>query len=849
MSTGGATDMPEELTSAQAAQRRLEQGDNIMPEGRHRNWPSILFETLREPMFVLLILAAGAYLLAGDLQEGLFLLVMVLLVLAMTLYQAGRAERALQALRALSAPTARVHRNRQLQRIPASELVTGDLIELSEGDRVPADAALLAPAALWVDESMLTGESVPVAKSGLPDRGPAPGAGGPPAPSEALVFAGTLVVRGGALARVQATGLHTELGRIGRSLQGIRRPRAHSQREIRRLSAWLAVLAAGVSVALVALLSLRGAGLLDALLAGLALSMSLLPEEFPVILTVFPALGAWRLARLRVLTRRLGALENLGATSVLCVDKTGTLTEHRMRLHTLWHDGQRHVCAGHCPLAPAAMELLRGALLASRAGAIDPVDLAVWEAAERWQMWETIPPAGWALQHEYPPGAARPMLARAWLHGTQGTLAVKGAPEALLPLCDLSDQRRSATLEAAAALAGEGLRILAVACMECPDAAFPSEPALGRYRLLGLIALADPLRADIPQAVAACRRAAIRILMITGDHPGTALAIARQAGLAEGALVTGADIGALTGPALSARLSDVSVCARVLPHQKLAIVQALQQQGAVVAMTGDGVNDAPALQAADVGVAMGERGTDVAREAAELTLLDDRFASLVQAIAAGRRIFVNMRAAMTYVAAVHVPIAAMALLPPLLGWPVLLYPPHIVYLQLVIDPACSLAFENEPGGGDLMRRPPRSRTAPLFGARLLGAALLQGLFALVLLAPAYALATVLLPETQARGAGFAALVLCNLALMLANRLQSGERAAGRSNPAFRFLVIAALALLGLALYLPAANDIFRLSAPPPMALVALAGLAAAVFLGLRALQRHGHMARFAGIEP
>lgn len=822
---------PAGLDSAEAARRLARDGPNRLPDAAGRRWRRIALDAAREPMYLLLAGASVLYLLLGEPREGIFLLAMVMLMLCLTLFQEGRTERALQALRDLSAPTALVWRDGRVQRLPASELVEGDLVELGEGDRVAADALLLAAAGLLVDESLLTGESVPVGKLAAP-QGSAPAApGGADLP---WVYSGTLVVQGHGLARVSATGARSEIGRIGAALGSIEPPPGRLQRETTMLARRFALLGALVSASLVALLLMRGSELLPALLAGIALSMSMLPEEFPVILTVFPAIGAWRLARQQVLTRRLAAIEILGSTSVLCVDKTGTLTENRMAVAQLWCDGAVHDAAGAAPMAPVHGELLALALRASRELGSDPMEAAFWRLAAAKLAGGGAAAPGWALVHEYGLTPQRPALIHVWERGNGSfVVAAKGAPETVIAMCRIDAARRTAALEAAARMAGAGLRVLAVAhAPAAPHAggAWPEDPADFGFELLGLAALADPLRPDIPDAVALCRAAGLRVLMITGDHPETARAIAHQAGLGDGAVLSGAEIAALDGESLARRLDGVGVCARIAPQQKLRIVQALQRGGAVVAMTGDGVNDAPALRAANVGVAMGKRGTDVAREAAELTLLDDRFASLVEAIASGRRIFSNMRKSMCYVLAMHVPIAGMALLPVLLGWPVMLYPLHIVFLELVIDPACSLAFENEPPERDLMRRPPRGRDDTLFGRAAIGSALIQGLWVLALLAALYGWALSHLPGPQARTVAFVGLVLCNLALLLSNRQRAGIGGVLRAaNPVFWAIAGVALLLLALAVFVPSAASMLQLATPPGGAL-GVAILAAALAL-------------------
>jgi Ca2+-transporting ATPase len=818
------------LASGEAARRLAADGPNTLPDARPHGWRAIVADVAREPMFLLLLGAALLYLALGEARESIFLASMVVFTLGMTLYQEGRTERALQALRDLGAPAATVIRDGERRRVPATDLVGGDLLVLAEGDRVPADAFLVEAGAMLVDESLLTGESVPVRKRYGEDAGDRPAPGGN---DLSWVFAGTLVVQGDGMARIHATGARTELGRIGTALARIRPPEGRLQRQTRVLARRMAILGLAVSGALVALLVLRGGGWLQALLAGLALSMSVLPEEFPVILTVFPAIGAWRLARSRVLTRRLAAIEILGSTSVLCVDKTGTLTENRMALQALWRDGVRHDLARQPLLPDALRELLDVAVLASKPHSPDPMEHALRHAAAAQAPRSAR--AG-APVHEYGLIPGRPALIRIWSGADGAAAAAKGAPETIVGLCRGAADERA--LDAAAAMAQEGLRVLGVAVAERLAPPWPDDPAGLPFRLLGLVGLADPLRADIPDAVAACRDAGVRVLMITGDHPETARAIARQAGLADGAVLTGADIAGLDPAALTDRLAHASVCARTVPTQKLDIVRALQRSGQVVAMTGDGVNDAPALRAADVGVAMGARGTDVAREAAELTLLDDRFGALVPALAAGRRIFSNMRKAMAYVTSIHVPIAVLALLPPLLGWPILMDPVHIVFLQLLIDPACSIAFESEQADPDLMRRPPRPRDAPLFGRRAIARALLRGSWAALLLAGCYGWALASLPEDQARATAFCALILCNLGLLLASRERGGPLAALRvPNPLLAAVGIGGVLLLALSLTVPGLAALLRMAAPPP-AWLAVAVLPAVVMLaGVQAAQR------------
>ncbi|MDI1252791.1 HAD-IC family P-type ATPase [Thermomonas sp.] len=772
------------LSASEAAQRLTRDGPNAQPQPDQRHWPRILASVLREPMLLLLIAASVLYLSVGEPRDAAALGLSVLLVVGLTLYQEVRAEHALQALRDLSSPWASAWRDGALQRVPATSLVVGDVVQVAEGDRVPADAKLLDSSDLHVDESLLTGESVPVAR--------APGADD----AAARIHAGTLVVRGQAMAEVTATGSGTEMGRIGASLGALNREATPLQHEIRRLVLWFTAASIASCVLVFGLyLTLRG-GWLDALLAGITLAMATIPEEFPVVLTVFLALGAWRMARLRVLVRRPPAIEALGSVTVLCTDKTGTLTENRMALTQLLTGGGMP----HTPdqeLDGDSLSLLRCAALASDANGFDPMDRAVHAVASASLPESTA--ADWEHLKHYPVTPALPAYATAWRRKHQPglLLACKGAPEAVAALCGLADEDRSRVLADAASMAAEGLRVLAVADAHTTNADAPDSLENEAFTWRGLLGFADPLRAEVPAAVAEAHAAGVRVVLMTGDHIETARAIAIAAGISDHPEVTlGAALEQLDADALRALLARTDVFARVRPEHKLRLVQALRDAGEVVAMTGDGVNDAPALMAAHVGVAMGGRGTDVAREAASIVLLDDDFASVVRAIRMGRTIFANLQRATRYIVAVHVPIAGLALLPLLLGTPLILLPLHVVFLEMVIDPACSIVFEREPAEPDLMRRPPRPASTPLLDLRMIAASLLLGAsaFALVLLVYMIASRAALAPP-QTAALAFTALVVCNIALVQWHLAPSRSGIAGPTNVAFWITLVAVLALL------------------------------------------------------
>ncbi|HJV89597.1 MAG TPA: cation-translocating P-type ATPase [Holophagaceae bacterium] len=801
------------LTQAEAAARLRAEGPNLMPSARPRTALHLLAEVLSEPMLLLLLGAGLIYFLLGDPGEAMTMIAFVLLIIAISFLQSRRTQRALEKLRDLSAPRARVLRGGEAQRIPGGEVVRGDLLLLAEGDRVPADARLLE-GLLQVDASLLTGESGLV----LRRAGDAGEAG--------EVHAGTLVAKGMAQAEVTAIGWRTRMGAIGRTLaeaQPPPSPLATSSRRMVRGWALVGILLAGASVFLS--WGWAGQALLPSLLSGLALAMSLLPEEIPVVLTVFTAMGAWRMSARGVLTRRIPALEVLGSITLLAVDKTGTLTQNRMAVAELWiPEGALEVRSAR-ELPEAMHRLVEFSVLATPADPFDPMEVALREFAARTLDGTEHLHGDWVPQRAY--GLTADILAMTLVYADGGghLLAAKGAPEAVIDLCHLPEAERARLLTQAADLAGRGLRVLGVARGTHPGPGFPPSQHDFEFQLLGFVALEDPLRPEVSGAMAACRSAGIRVLMMTGDHPETALAIAAKAGLPVTAPpLTGEEVAALDDAALAHRLATATVCARLRPEQKLRLVTILQGLGEVVGMTGDGVNDAPSLKAAQVGVAMGARGTDVARETADLVLVDDSFGSLVEGVRMGRRVYDNLARSVHFLYSVHLPLVTLTLVPLLLRWHPILLPPHIVLIELLIAPACSLVLEAEGEGPGLMDRPPRRRGETPFGREALGRGLRQGLrVALPLLGLALLGHGLAWPEPVLRGASVVALLLGSFFLVLASRGPSRE-----PNPMVRALALAVGFTLVL-LLVPGARALLQLG---PLDLPVLAwALGAALVAG------------------
>ena len=816
------------LTATEASTLLEAEGPNELPRAGRRSLWRIALEVLREPMLALLLAGGIAYLLLGSLTEALILLAFASFSIAVTVIQESRTEHVLEALRDLSAPRALVLRDGAPIRIAGREVVRGDVLLLEQGDRIAADALLLEAQDLQTDESLLTGESLPVGKlvATTPDAAQRPDHR-PGGEDQPYVYSGSLVARGSGRALVQATGPRSEIGKIGQSLASLDAEAPRLRAETTRIVTYCALGGGAVALLVVLLFGLLRGGWIEAVLAGIAIGMSMLPEEFPVVLTIFLAMGAWRIGKVGVLTRRASAIETLGSATVLCTDKTGTLTENRMSLAELWlPSGETATLDGTKPTPPNFTDLLNTATLASAPTPTDPMEIALHRARNAAM---GAPPSDTSLAHSY---ALRPELlamSNIW-DGPPGlTLATKGAPEAIASLCHLPPAEIAQMTKAVEAMATRGIRVLAVATATVPDRNWPASQHDFTFSLTGLVGLADPLRASVPQAVAQCRSAGIRVVMITGDYAATAKSIAAQAGIAEGDILTGSDLEALDDTQLAERLKTVTVFARIMPEQKLRIVQAFKTDGEVVAMTGDGVNDAPSLKAAHIGIAMGKRGTDVAREASAIVLMEDDFGSIVQSVRLGRRIYDNIRKAMAFIFAVHVPIAGLALLPLFFGLPILFGPIHIALLEMVIDPVCALVFEAERDEDNIMQRPPRDPAEALFSLPMIVWSVFQGGLAFAMLATAFLVeAWSGMPAIELRALIFFALIAEIVALILVNRSFSASlgEALVRHNAALRYVLAAIAGVTAMILFLPSAQALLKFGA------IAWSDMALALGLGV-----------------
>jgi len=767
------------LSSSDAHSRLLEDGENVIPSENQKSLVKQILSIVSEPMLILLISAGVINFFLAEILDAVMLMCTVVIVLGISIFQSRRTENALFALKQLAAPFATVVRDGSEMRIPSSNIVTGDLLLLHEGDRVCADAKIIRNVTLATDESTLTGESIPVEKK-----------------VDDLVFSGTLVTRGHGQAIVEATGVHSALGKIGKSLQELPFERSQMQRDVDQLVRVIGVMGFLTVISVVTIYGSTRHNWLEGGLAGIAAAMALIPEEFPIILTLFLAIGAWRMSQVRVIARRPSAIESLGSISVLCVDKTGTLTENKMTITEVQIGDTRFPTRSGDKPAQVS-ELLDIGALACPTSIFDPMDRAFQELRSEKLLHQRIDSV-----KEYPVENSRMAYIHIWKVETRYVIAAKGAPETIARLCRLNSLQNASLNASVHEAADSGYRVLAVAYLELPsDSPIPENVESLTLNYLGLTFLEDPIREGVIESIQKCATAGIRTIMITGDHPNTALAIAQQIGLPHSQkCITGVEIEACSDKELRELIPQISVFARVVPEHKLRIIRALQSTDEIVGMTGDGVNDAPALRAADIGIAMGKRGTDVAREAASLIITDDNYTSIAHGIQRGRATYANLQKAMSYVIAIHIPIFGLALLPIFsTSWPIVLLPGLVAFHEVIIDPACSIVFEEEGADPEIMKRQPRGNKSKIFSPSELFISITQGVAVLgAILALFISSINSGRSDSEIRSLVFGSLMLANMGLILTNRsrtLTIFETFSQRENRAVKWIVIGALIIV------------------------------------------------------
>ena len=801
------------LTSAQVTEKNASEGLNMLPSSKPKNFFSIALGVIKEPMFILLVACGSLYLVLGDLQEGIMLLCFVFVIMGIEFFQQKKTEKALDALKDMASPRALVIRDGVETRIAGVEVVTEDLIILQEGDRVPADATVIQSINLLADESLLTGESVSVRKSDWDGKLEITQPGGDDLP---FVFSGTMIVQGNGIARVTSIGVNTEIGKIGKALGDVKEESTRLKKEMGSLVKKVTIIAAILCLLVIVGFTLTRGNLINGFLAGITLAMAMLPEEFPVILTIFMALGAWRMSKKKVLTRNPTAIETLGSATVLCTDKTGTLTENKMTVAQLYNGKEFLVVEKGKLLTDDFHEIMEFGILSSQINPYDAMEKAITEMGKMQLKGTEHIHKTWEMIKEYP--LSKELLAMSRVFSEKSTkeksIATKGAPEAIFDLCHLEAKEKKRLSAAVEQLASEGLRVLGVAKAKISSKGLPDIQHDFKFDFIGLIGLSDPIRSNVKKAVSECQKAGIRVIMITGDYPVTAQHIAMEIGLENpDKCMTGDELRSISEVELCRRIKDINVFARVVPEQKLKIVEALKRNGEIVAMTGDGVNDAPALKAANIGIAMGQKGTDVAREASSLVLMDDNFSSIVAAIRMGRRIFDNLQKSFGYIFAIHVPIAGLSLIPILIAQlPIILWPVHIVFMELIIDPACSIIFEAEKEEANVMSRPPKKLDEPFFGAKKIIFSCLQGVGILLVTLAVYlgGLHFSFAPN-QVRAMAFTTLIISNIAVILTNRSWTDNifKIIATPNKAVLWVVGGAIFFLTLILNVPFFLHLFQ----------------------------------------
>ena len=814
------------LCDAEVDASRTAHGDNRLEAQERRGFWKALYTALTEPMFLLLVAAATIYFILGDTHEAIFMLGAIVLVIAISLYQDQRSRRALEALAQYSKARAKAIRNNTVIELPTEDLVVGDHVVVAEGELLPADGLVAYANDFSVNESILTGEAFPVGKDLSGGDG-------------SQVFRGTQAVGGLAVVRVTQVGKATELGRIGTSLAAITESRSPLELQIAPFVRNMAII--GLLFFLVVWgLNYRSSGnLLESLLKGLTLAMSILPEEIPVAFTTFMALGAWRLMKLGILVKHAKTVETLGSATMICTDKTGTITENRMELIAL------HVWGEEASRDPqhwdteAVRQLITTAMWASEPVPFDPMETALHKAYGALTARDERPEFN--MVHEYPLSGKPPMMTHIFARdGGPRIIAAKGAPEAILACSSLNGAERASVLAQVEELARKGSRVLAVAGTTHEGDAWPAEQQQFTFSYIGLVAFLDPPKKNITQVFKSFREAGIRVNIITGDNAVTTRAIARDVGFTvEGRSLDGEEVLAMSDGDLDAALHTSNLFTRMFPEAKLRVVNALKAQGHVVAMTGDGVNDGPALKAAHIGIAMGKRGSELAKEAAALILLDDDLGRMVDAVAMGRKIYGNLKKAIQYIISIHIPIILTVALPLLLGWlyPNIFTPVHVIFLELLMGPTCSIAYENEPLEAGSMQRSPRRMELTFLSWTELRTSVAQGLMitAGTLFCYRYAV-HMTLGEDLTRTMVFTSLVVANIALTLVNRSfhQSILSTLRYHNPLLRGIVLGTAGLLLVLLYVPAPRDFFHLATPPlPLLLLSvLVGFASVLWYEL-----------------
>ncbi|AEY66184.1 cation-translocating P-type ATPase [Clostridium sp. BNL1100] len=788
------------LTDNQATENQIKYGMNELNSEKKKNLFIRILGVFKEPMFLLLFCTAIIYFFLGEARDGVIMICFVTFMTGISFIQEWRTDKTLEALKELASPRIRVVRASRITSIESREITINDLMILEEGEKIPADARIIEMFDFGVDESSLTGESEIVWKKAYGDSNEN-NKNSEDFWRKDVCYAGTTVIQGSAIAKVFSIGKDTQYGKIGTDILGVPERPTPLEKQTRNLVKICALIGLCLFILVSVITLIHTGSIVDSILSGITLAMAMIPEEFPVVLTVFLAMGAWRLAKKNSLVRKMPSVETLGSVSVLCVDKTGTLTKNQMSVKEA------------CPFNGFDdYELAYWAALACEIEPYDPMEKALLKyieshGAHKEDIFKN------PLLYEYSFSSDTKMMGHVWSINNSATLAAKGSPESVLPLCCLTEEDMNNVAKRQKMLATEGYRVIAVA-RSTDMKEYPDTLKECKLDFVGLIGLQDPPRDEVMESIDVCKSAGLRVIMITGDNGITAQSIAREIGINHSNnVITGQELEIMQDEVLLEKVKNTNIFARVMPRHKMRIVKALRDNGEIVAMTGDGVNDAPALKYADIGIAMGKRGTGVAKEASDMILLDDNFSTIVESVGDGRRIYDNIRKAIGYILVIHIPIALIALLAPLLHMPLVLLPVNVVLLELIIDPTCSIVFERLPAEKDIMHRKPRSNNEPLITGSLILKSIFQGI---MIFAAAFGSYTYFYKsgagESQARTFALLVLGLSNLLFVYIN--QSDKEFAFRNIVNFKDKVVITVNLIIIAVliiitYVPPVNGIVQ----------------------------------------
>ncbi len=744
------------LTAQQVIEARNQYGRNeiIKPVN---GFIDLLKNLFKDPMLLLLLVAALLYFIIGEIGNGVFMTFAIVLVTGISLYQESRSRNALAALKNLTQPTCKAIRDGEVVEIKREEIVVGDFIMIEEGSSVPADGLITHSNDFSVNEAILTGESLSVSKS-KEDK-------------NKKVFQGTTVASGLAIFEVKAIGIDTELGKIGKSLESIKEEETPLQKQITNFVKKMAMVGAVIFFIVWGINFFRSYDVLKSLLKALTLAMSILPEEIPVAFTTFMALGAWRLMKLGIIVKNTKTVETLGSSTVICTDKTGTITENRMSLAKVFTLATKKITTPDHP-ADEEKKLITMAMWASEPIPFDPMEVALHDTYSVVGIPDERPL--YKMIHEYPLSGRPPMMTHIFENSSGNRIvAAKGAPEAMIAVSELNEEQKTSIMNALEQLTSQGFRVLGVGVSTITGNDFPTTQQEIKFHFNGLVAFYDPPKKNISAVFDAFYKAGISIKIITGDNAATTSTIAKQINFKGGEeTMNGEELVKLSDDELSRKVMEVNLFTRMFPDAKLKILNALKANGQIVAMTGDGVNDGPALKAAHIGIAMGKRGTEIAKEVSSLILSDDDLAKMVDAIAMGRKIYSNLKKAIQYIISIHIPIILIVFIPLVLGWiyPSIFSPVHIIFLELIMGPTCSIIYENEPMEKNSMLQKPRHLTTTFFNIQELSISIVQGLMITAGMLFAYQLAVHRgYDEAATRTMIFVTLISANVFLTLVNR--------------------------------------------------------------------------------